>query len=1037
MLNEKQLKTVLALIVFGVAFAVYLATMAPTVSFWDCGELVGASHILGNPHPPGNPLFTTLARVFIILIPFKEAATRVNFISALTSALTVMMCFLFTVKLLGIVFNGKLPRFTTYVSAAIGCALVTFSDTFWFSAVEAEVYGASMFLVMCISWLSLDWYERRGTPKANRILLLITYLGFLGMGVHPFSFITIPAVGLFIIFSDENHRKNWVGFLVMAGVFVVLNVIMKGLGLDMVWAFCGTLVLGAIVYASLPDMKFDAPLALTGLGLFAIVYDIGDFLFYAGATLAVALIAKLLAKTPEAQLRWKMSVLLCLVALLGFASYAYVPIRSSVSPNIDENEPRTWNAFKEYVERKQYGSESMLSRAFHRRGTFIHQLLVHPHMGYGGYMLAQYFPWKVGETRMDENEPTVREFPAKHEFNTLWKNLGNRPGMQMFLFLMFQFPFLYGGYLVFKRNPHLGAYLLILYAATSYGLVFYMNFADGTQMEGRDYDYWKQQNFAPAAKPDNVHIEVRDRDYFFTPGFMYMGILFGVASAFLLNMLAQRSRSGRGMLPKGVGVALLALAIAVPAYSNYKEHDRSGDYIPWDYAYNLLMSCRPNSVLFTNGDNDTFPLWFIQEVENVRKDVRVVNLSLVNTEWYIRQLRSHEPSLAVGFTDDEIRALEPQPWRFKEAVGFKVPNSVISVELAPRSYLKVQDIMVLHIVQNNYPARPIHFAVTVSDDNMMGLEKYLVMEGMVYTLTEERKNKEIDAAVTAHMVDSVYRFRGLGDPKLYVDLNTEGLLTNYSATNFRLVMWAQERLSEIERQLEDLRKRPDPSDSVKVAIAAKEAEKAEKIAFAEKYLALNARILPREWRNNYYGAQLYSAIKDFDKAEKYYLRGVKDAPNPRLFGANLAQLYIDQNKFPQAESLLNALKVTAPNDFELWYGLSDLYQKRGDLKKAHEVLSEWLRGNPAHQYASMVTQQLQFLESQIRNQGAPALPQNDSGKPSASAPGAAVPGTATPGGIPGLGSDADKGAKPAESKDSKGKEKDTALKGAPAAAGKS
>ncbi len=1046
MLNEKQLKTLLALLIFGVAFAVYLVTMAPTVSFWDCGELVGASNILGNPHPPGNPLFTLMARVFIMTAPFKEAATRVNLISALTSAVTVMMCFLFSVKLFALVFQGKLSRFATYCSAAIGSALVLFSDTFWFSAVEAEVYGTSMMLVMTISWLSLDWYERRGTPKANRILLLITYLGFLGMGIHPFSFITIPAVGLFVVFSDDNHRKNWLGYVFLIGGFVLASVVLiKGAKLDMVWAYLSILVLGAIVYASVPDMKFDLPLAVTGLGLFSIVYDIGDFIFYAAGTMVVAVIAKLLAKNQEAKGRWNMAIMLSLVALLGFSSYAYVPLRSNVNPNIDENEPRTWDVFKEYLERKQYGSESMLARAFHRRGEFLHQMLVYPHMGYGGYMLSQYFPWKVGETRADENESVTRNAPVKHEFDTLWINLGQHPGWQMFLFLLFQFPFVYGGYLVYKRNPHLGAYLLILYAATSYGLVFYMNFADGTQMEMRDYDYWKQQNFSPQQKPENVHIEVRDRDYFYTPGFIYMGILFGVASAFLLNKLSQRSGRG-GMLPRGVGLSLLALSIAVPAYSNFKEHNRHGDYIPWDYAYNLLMSCRPNSILFTNGDNDTFPLWFIQEVEGIRKDVRVVNLSLVNTNWYVKQLKTHEPKLAIGFSDDEIDHLEPEPWRFKQNVAFKVPNSAITVELEPRPYLKVQDIMVLHIVQNNYPKHPIHFAVTVSDDNMMGLEKYLVMEGMVYTLIEEKKNKEIDAPVTAHMVDDIYRFRGLGDPKLFVDLNTEGLLTNYSATNFRLVMWAQEKLTEIQRQLEDLRKQGGaaPSDSIKAALASKEKDRDGKIAFAEKYLQLNARILPREWRNNYYGAQLYAAIKDYPKAEAYYHKGIKDAPNPRLFGANLAQLYIEQNKFPQAESLLNSLKQSSPNDFELWYGLSDLYQKRGDLRKAHDVLAEWLKGNPSHQYASMVSQQLQFLETQIRNQSAPPLPGSDSGKgPSAMQPGAPSPvPSGSVGGIPGLGKEpakAEKMAKPEKAKpgEAKAKGKDTAAKASSANAGKS
>ncbi len=979
MLSEKQLKTILALGMFAVAFIVYMLTMAPTVSFWDCGELVGASNILGNPHPPGNPLFTTMARVFILLAPFKEAATRVNFISALTSALTVMMCFLFTVKILEIVFNRTLGRFVTYVPALIGATLVMFSDTFWFSAVEAEVYGTSMLLVMIISWLSLDWYEHRGTNKGKRNLILICYLGFLGMGVHPFSFITIPAVAVFILYADK-------------------------------------------------DLRTDFPLILTGIALLSIIFAIGNFIWYASGMLVVAGICRLLVSTPEWKSRWNFSMAMCIVALLGFSSYIYVPVRSMVEPKIDENEPRTWTNFKEYLERKQYGSEGMLERAFHRRGSWAHQLMVYPHMGYGGYMLGQYFPWKVGETRGDENEPVIRNAIIPHKFDTLWQNVGSHPQLQMLLFLLFQLPFVYGGYLLYKRNPHIGAYLLILYAATSYGLIFYMNFADGSRMEKRDYDYWVSQGKTAQAKPENVHIEVRDRDYFFTPGFIYMGILFGVASAFLLNKMKQKGWGGPGGLT-GAGLAMLTLSAAVPAYSNWHEHDRTGDYIPWDYAYNLLQSCRPNSVLFTNGDNDTFPLWFIQEVEHVRNDVRVVNLSLVNTNWYVKQLKTHEPKLNIGFTEEEINALEPQPWRFKQAVAFKVPNSSITVELEPRPYLKVQDIMVLHIVQNNYPARPIHFAVTVSDDNMMGLEKYLIMEGMVYTLVEDKKNKDIDAPVTARMVDSVYRFRGLGDPKLFVDLNTEGLLTNYSATNFRLVMWAQEKLTEIEHQLEDLKKAAGatPSDSAKAAIAAKQKERDDKVAFAERYLQLNAKILPREWRNNYYGAQLYQAIKDYPKAEAYYHKGIAEAPSARLFGANLAQLYIEQSKFAQAESLLNVLKKDAPNDFELWYGLSDLYQKRGELKKAHEVLSEWLRGNPSHQYAGMVSQQLQFLETQIKN--GPAVPAGDSA-PALDKSGAKA---SVPGGVPGLAPEPAK-AKPAEAK---AKQKDTALKGSSAPAGKS
>ena len=921
-MDDKKLQKILAGAVFALSFTIYYLTMASTVSFWDCGELLAASNILGNPHPPGNPLFTLIARVFIMILPFPEIAQRVNFISSLTSALTVMVVFLFTVKFLRILFSNGLTRFILFTSSLIAASLVAFADTFWFSAVEAEVYGSSMLLVMTISWLTLYWYETRGTPKADRALILIGYLGFLGMGIHPFSFITIPAVGIFFLMTDKDTRNN-------------------------------------------------VPLLFTGILLLSIIFDIGDFIFYAATALAIAAVGRLLAKTPVWQRRWSMSVWLSAVAIIGFSSYLYVPIRSLTNPAVDEGEAHTWSTFKEYLERKQYGSESMLSRAFHRRGHVQNQVLVHPHMGYGGYMLQQYFPWKVGETREDDNEPVIRTlFGKKLEFKTLYMSLKDTPRIQFLLFLLLQLPFLYGGYLAWRRNKPLGAYLLILYLSTSFGLVFYMNFADGSQLEMRDFEWWKSNGMDPNQKPPPVHLEVRDRDYFFTPGFIYMGILFGVAAAFLLSWLAARIRWAAFMRPAGVALALLAFA--VPVWSNYHEHNRTGDYVPWDYAYNLLNSCRPNSVLFTNGDNDTFPLWFLQEVEGIRKDVRVVNLSLVNTNWYIHQLRDHEPALKIGFSDEEIDLMEPQSWRAKGGIEIRIPNSKIHYELPKQSYLKVQDIMVLHIVMNNYPAHPIHFAVTVGDENTMGLDKFTIMEGMVYTLTEEEKNKEIDVAATSRLVDSVYRFRGLGDPSVYINLNTEGLLTNYSATNFRLVSWAQEKLRPIAMELETLRKDPAPSDSIKTRILELEKEKTEKLLFAEKYLALNARILPREWRVNYYAGQLYSDLKEYGKAESAYRKGMEVAgQNTKLFAMNLAQLYNADNKPARAESIFTVLRAENPGDFELTFSLVDIYQKRGDLRKARELLSDWLAQNPSHQYAGMVEQQLQQLNAQIQASTSP------------------------------------------------------------------
>jgi Flp pilus assembly protein TadD len=919
MLNDKKLDWILALAVFFTAFAVYFTTMAPTVSFWDCGELIGASYTLGNPHPPGNPLLTLLMRVFMVVVPFAEKAARANLVSTLTMAMTVSAAFLFTLKLLRLLFrNGGLNRFALYAGGVIGAFLVGFSDTVWFSAVEAEAYGAAMLIMMTVSWLSLHWYEHRGTPRADRTLLLMTYVGFLGVGVHLFALVTLPIVGLFMLF-DKETRSN-------------------------------------------------IPLLAAGLAIFSVVYDVGDFLYYAGGALAISAVALLIARAPEWRRRWSLAAMLCVAALLGFSTYAYVPIRTAVNASIDEAESKTWPVFREYLERKQYGSESMIRRAFHRRAHLQNQILVHPHMGYGGYMLAQYFPWKVGDRDAESVERVERKvFGKELSFTALTNSLADSPRTQLALFLLLQLPFLYGGWLAYRRNRMLGGYLLALYLATSYGLIFYLNFADGTQMELRDFEYWKASGFDANQKPPPVHMEVRERDYFFTPGFIYMGILFGVAAAFLLNWLAARRR----FLLRPAGFALVALSFAVPVWSNYREHDRTGDYVPFDYAYNLLNSCRPNSILFTNGDNDTFPLWFLQEVEGVRKDVRVVNLSLVNTNWYMHQLTDHEPAIRIGFSPAEIDALQPQAWRFKGPVEITIPGTAIRYQLNPLPYLRVQDIMVLHIVQNNFPARPVHFAVTIGGDNAMGLDQFTVMEGMVYTLTEERRNREIDVPRTAYLVDSVYRFRGLGDPDVFIDNNTAGLLTNYSATNFRLAQWAQDSLQKFTPRIEALR--AAPGEAARAELAGLEKARADLVAFAERYLRLNARILPQEWRVHYYTGHLYQLAGETAKSDSAFAEGMKTSGvNAKIFAMNLAQSYVRQGRVEDARAVLTSMMARFPDDLEMPFALSEILQQAGDPAGARNVLAEWLGKNPRHEYAQAVEQRVQQMGAAL--QGAPPAP---------------------------------------------------------------
>ncbi len=934
MSSERKLRLIGALVAFGVALITYLVTLAPTLSFWDCGEFIAAANILGIPHPPGTPFFIILAKGFIDFMPFEDIAKRVNFISALTSALTVMMVFLFTGKLLSFVLRDKASRIAIF-SAALGAAfLVTFSDTVWFNAVEAEVYGAAMFFIMTISYLSLLWVENRNTPQGARYLIFICYLAFLGVGLHLYTMMTIPAIFVLMLLVDKESRRNW-------------------------------------------------PLWITGVMLMSVIYDIGDSYFYSLGMLVVCLALIPMSTNPIWRSRWKFCSWLCLAAVIGFSTHAYIPIRSSLNPRIDENNPETYVAFKEFLERKQYGSESMLKRAFHRRGQLLNQVLTHPHMGYGGYMIAQYLPWKVGDLRAEESGGIKR---GDLTFKTQMDFMGNNKSFQMLFFLLLHIPIGYGLLQLYRRNRALGIYLGLLYGFSSFGLIFYMNFADGTRMEMRDWQYWQESGQNPSAKPPNVHMEVRERDYFYTPAFIFMSVLFGMAMAFLLEWVRRQRGGHAGGAVKAAAIALLVIAAGVPAFSNYKEHNRTGMYVPWDYAYNLLMSCRPNSVLFTNGDNDTFPLWYMQEVENIRMDVKVVNLSLVNTNWYIHQLRMHDPKLVLGFSSEEIDRLQPQPWQFEKPVPWNVPKTNVSLELQPRSYLKVQDIMVLNIVQNNFPARPIHFAVTVSEDNMMGLQEFLVMEGMVYTLTEEKKNREINVERTAHLVDSIYRFRGLGDGSTYIDSDTEGLLTNYSSTNFKLVSYAQDKVRELDQQIKQMEASSSAADlgdgNKNQALADLRLKRSDMVAFGEKYFELNARILPNEWRNHYFGGQFFVTVGRLDLAEKQYRLGAEKAPSPKLFAVNLAQLFQDQQKYAQAESLLVEWTARFPDDFELNYALSEAHQRRGQMDKARNVLANWLKTSPGHQYAPVIAQQLEFMVApdirEPESESVPALPGADS-----------------------------------------------------------
>ncbi|SHK80720.1 Protein of unknown function [Fibrobacter sp. UWH4] len=975
MLKEKWMKHIFAGIAALVALVVYVLTMAPTVSFWDCGEFVACANTLGIPHPPGTPFFVFLARAVIVLLPFVgEIAKRVNYISVVSSAATVYVTALFAWELLATVLKtdalaekitGKVRTAVLGSAALVAGFLLTFSDTFWFNAVEAEVYGIAMLILMLVSYLGLVWYNKRNEEYSDRILIFICYIAFLGVGAHLYTMLTVPAVFALLLVAEPKKIVERI------------------------------------------------PIWITGTLLCSVIYMVSAFIevsFICLIALSILCLAKPI-KNKGVQRSMRLSLAFAFFALIGYSTHLYIPIRSELNPIIDENDPEinirdeqgnfqlgnlfkdeNWVAFNNFIERKQYGSESMISRAFYRRARVSHQFLSFPHMGYGGYQMAQYLPYKVGDVNYAngiytfdaaDNQPVERfgiKFPTQMSF------MGDATLPQFLMFLIFNGLLIMVCVFVWKRNRNMGVFVSVLYALCSLGLLFYINFADGTRMEQREHDYWvsvmsrnvqdlnsrgmgitalpdpnelidMRQNIehakirmetlkargasdaqlatlqreiddysnsavwqnwqkiengfaqvgARAPFPDAVHLEVRERDYFYTPAFIFMSMIYGIGAGILVFMVATSSFAA---FANPVAAALVAVSFLVPCISNYKEHDRSGLWVPWDYAFNLLNSCRPNAILFTNGDNDTFPLWFAQEVAGVRKDVRVVNLSLGNTDWYIKQMLDNEPILKLSYDKaaidrdmvldnssasnpnhqvstwvknaqrlmpqlkNRIDAMEGQQLSAADSaklMQFKVHYQVWDAftEWANRTrsgMMLTQHKLVIDLALQNMD-KPIEISTTVGTSNFMGLEKYMVQEGMVYNFVKgdlNPKRNAFDAKYTANLIDSVFKFRGLGDGTAYINSETERLLSGYVSLYLQISFDTRDKISNLRNSHPFTAEKKAQVDSL--------------AASASKYLELGMKQFPSEWRNYWAAAFVYEAAGQKAKAQEVLNRGLENVP---------------------------------------------------------------------------------------------------------------------------------------------------------------
>ncbi|MBU0984215.1 MAG: DUF2723 domain-containing protein, partial [candidate division Zixibacteria bacterium] len=386
---------ILAGVVFVISFIVYAITVQRSFSFWDCGEFIACSATLGVPHPPGTPLFVLVGRVFSMFPFVEDVSYRINYISVISSALTAMFSYLLIVKLVRHFFKadeaGSLSRLICYAGGVAGAFFVAFSATNWSNAVEAEVYGLGLALSVAIVWLTVKYFENRGTPAASRIILLVMYLAMVGVGIHMTVFLVVPVCAIFFILNERATARDYMMICVYA-ILELTFIMLFSNGRAGYGAFMAVSAILGIVLFALLWRKINWGILIAIMVCSSIMISFSLYLLIALPFGALAILGlAYLSKQYGWKVDWQVALGILLVGLIGFSVHMYIPIRSSQGPRIDENNPsRDFRTFVNFLDRKQYGQVSMSERMFERRGSWSHQLGRHANMGFWSYFEEQY-----------------------------------------------------------------------------------------------------------------------------------------------------------------------------------------------------------------------------------------------------------------------------------------------------------------------------------------------------------------------------------------------------------------------------------------------------------------------------------------------------------------------------------------------------------------------------------------------------------------------------------------------------------------------
>ncbi|MFH2035391.1 MAG: DUF2723 domain-containing protein [Candidatus Zixiibacteriota bacterium] len=876
---------IVAGIVTFIAFIVYYLTVAPTLSYWDCGEFIACSYILGIPHPPGSPVYIVMGRLFSLIPWAIDICYRINLLSVISSAVAVMFGYLSLVRMIKYWYRGEefsgWRQIITYLGAAAGALFMAFSSTYWGNAIEAEVYGLSMTLMTMILWLALKYYESNDRAARTKIVVLISFLAMLGVGVHLSTFLIMPVAAIFLVLKKDAPAKAYMAIsLFFVAELLFILILSDGRGGYDAFKFVSVLLLLGTAFLVYKHIKWPI---LIGIGSFSMIM-VGYYWFIFGVIFGV--IALIIMATVKPESDWKTGIAIILVAILGFSFNLFIPIRSAQNPRIDENNadrnfsllslvsPSHRNPFINYLERKQYGSESMVERMFQRRGTFANQFGRHAHMGYWSYFEKQY-----GMTSI----------------------FG-------FLFLMG----LYGIYFGIKKNIDVNMPFLIMLLFGSVGLILYMNFADGVMYSPQTGD---------------AYMEVRNRDYFFTPAYAYFGLALGMGIAALMELVRSKTSSGSLASYQKPILSAMCLLVLLPGLSlsaNYYENNHSKNYFPRIYSENILNTCEPDAVLFTSGDNDTFPLWCVQEVYDFRKDVRVVNLSLFNTDWYVYQMK-WQYDVPISLTRDQIE------WN-----DYEVSNRIVKRPAKPfvdrarkkRTYLiplpdqdlgrtvKLQDMMVDEVVIENNGKVPIYFSSQPYVESPLNLRDKTISVGVLYKLDSATAvTKKIDSETGYRLYKDVYQYTGLDNPDIYRDENATGVMLGLGFNALRIA--------------DDFYRHGDTARAIDI------------LQFITEKYPESAQC--HELLAQYYNKGGDSAKADsvMDKAEATLAELVEKDPDSQFYLSDYGSLLYDRGNIEEAIDYLWRAFNLIPNS-------GYAYQKLGQVLYEQRRISELIQATQIH-----------------------------------------------------------------------------------------